>query len=161
MRDRPISAAHDYWRILCAGRPAPDRMEIDPARLAAIGALSTTAMIEVPSLLVRVAGSEIEEWMPRGETLDAVFPDDAVGLAVVNGALARGKTASMVAKARNGPTVMVLALPFILTGNPGFPRAMLVVETETSNDVPAVRRFGRAGLRVIEGGASSQRERRT
>lgn len=151
-----IDTVLGYWLSLHRDGKAPDRMAIDPWRINT--ALPWTAMVNVPSLAVRISGGAIESWVERSErdrvsTLGDAFPGDD-RIAAMGRRLWEGQRGMLVATGRHGHRVRLLALPLTMPMSPGHPRALVVIDEAVAVAVPTpdTPKPSAQRLQVIAGG---------
>jgi hypothetical protein len=155
---RPSATVEAHWQRLRGTRPAPSRLEWDPAMV--VLALPVLTIVEVPSLRVRVSGSVVDAWFrPDNDLLAGFLAEDRERVRSIVPRLQRAEVVRIDARSPAGRRCRLACFPLTLgrgeieraivavDGAPPFGRGEGMLLAPALTLVPA-----RRSLTVIQGG---------
>jgi hypothetical protein len=136
----PTQILLDHWLAVGGADRVPDRTAIDATKIV----LGWSITVEVPSLRLRVVGTELARWIGGAFSLDAAFaPENAHIVANMGRRLAAGDRIRRAIVDADGKRATILLLP-LARGDEGICRAIGAVDQAWPGAMPS----GRAKLRA-------------
>jgi hypothetical protein len=131
--NRATSLLLDHWLALGGDQRVPDRLAIDATKIV----LAWSITVEVPSLRLRVVGTELDRWIGGAFSLDAAFAHENVHiLANMGRRLAGGDRIRRAIVDADGKRATLLLLP-LTRGEEGICRAIGAVDRAWPGAMPS------------------------
>lgn len=115
MNSQPTKRLLDHWLSIGGADGVPERLALEPSALASV--LGWTLMLEVPSMRIRVRGSQLEPWLSatwREYLDDACDPLDAAEITRIAEDLSAGRRVRRVLRFSSGASATLMLLPLTL-----------------------------------------------
>lgn len=130
---RATSLLLDHWLALGGDQRVPDRLAIDATKIA----LGWSITVEVPSLRLRVVGTELDRWIGGAFSLHAAFvADNRHVVANIGNRLAAGDRIRRAIVDSDGQRATLLLLP-LTRGQEGICRAIGAVDRAWPGAMPS------------------------